>query len=120
MTRAELHDFIKSQLCVIVGLFDQKNQAYGNGDDAFYNFTETAKRIYGSAGLDAAFRVLLAYMDKHMIALANTGIDDFEAAERLKDIVVYALIGLAMAKEARNTQKFEELEEEDLEKAKRA
>lgn len=103
MTRDELLEAIKFECDAVAELFERKNQSYGSDNDAFYNFVETARRIFGIADLRLAFRILLVYIDKHMIALSNRGLGDPEAAERLRDIVVYALIGLAMVRELERT-----------------
>lgn len=48
------------------------------------------------------FQVLLTYMDKHLVVLANKGIREREFEERLRDVMVYSLIAIAMG---RNYQK---------------
>ena len=45
------------------------------------------------------FKVLLTLMDKHLVALVNNGVNDPEAASRLRDVCVYSLIGIAMLQE---------------------
>ena len=109
MTREELAKFIESEVREIVELFKRKNLSYGADRDGFFNFRETAKRVWvwadgGDRGCQvipyqAMFRVLLTYIDKHYVALCNRGLHDPEVKERLRDIIVYALIGLAMAQE---------------------
>lgn len=101
MTRNELREAIKAECVAIIDLFDRKNQSYGADNEAFHNFVETARRVFGSPDLRLAFQVLLVYADKHLVALTNRGLDDPEAADRLRDIAVYALIGLAMWREMR-------------------
>lgn len=104
MTRQELLQVIKNECATLVDLFETKNNSYGNERDAFYNFIETARRIHGNSGPHYAFRVLLTFMDKHLVALANKGLDDHEVQERLRDVAVYSLIGIAMAKEHDSTK----------------
>ncbi|MBC7130549.1 hypothetical protein H5T51_04940, partial [Candidatus Bathyarchaeota archaeon] len=77
--------------------FRVKNISYGKSDNAFYNFTEAARRL----GKVSPFEVLLLYMHKHIIALENQGLYDTEAGQRLVDLAVYSLIGIAML-EAQN------------------
>lgn len=99
MRRQELRAFIEQQLNEILELFSLKNQSYGSEKDAFFNFEETARRVFHDTSLYSLFRVLLTYVDKHHVALCNRGLDDPEVAERLRDIIVYCLIGLAMVSE---------------------
>lgn len=105
MTREELRRAIEQELETILELFDRKNESYGADLDAFHNFRETARRVLKCDALDNRFRVLLAYMDKHLVALTSRGVHDPEAEERLRDIVVYALIGLAMVRDGKPRQK---------------
>jgi hypothetical protein len=99
VTRNELREIINNELVSITELFDVKNESYGAEDDAFHNFRQSALRIYGIDSHDAMFTVLLTLMDKHLVALANKGIDDKDFRERLRDIIVYCLIGIAMGAE---------------------
>lgn len=101
VTREELAKFIEQECERIKELFDQKNLAYGKHEDAFYNFVEAARRVLYSIDLGDALKVLLIYMQKHLIALENRGAFDKEAIERFRDIAVYALIGAAMVKAIR-------------------
>jgi len=104
MTRQELFEAVKRYANDIVALFDCKNNFYGSTQNAFYNFEETAKRVWGLKLSDVAFKVLLTYMDKHVIALCNGGISLADAKERLADIAVYALISMAMVEEEQKKQ----------------
>lgn len=81
-----------------MSLFECKNKSYGADVDAFYNFRETARRLFGKGDLKFAFDVLCILADKHWIALMNCGLGDPEAEDRLRDIAIYALIGLGMLK----------------------
>ncbi len=99
MTRKELREIIKSELVSITELFDVKNESYGAEDDAFHNFRQSALRIYGDDSRGEMFTILLTLMDKHLVALANNGIDDKDFRDRLRDIIVYSLIGIAMGAE---------------------
>lgn len=99
MTRNELKRMIETELVSITELFDVKNESYGVEVDAFHNFRQSAIRVYGEDSPGAMFTVLLTLMDKHLVALANKGIDDKDFRERLRDIIVYCLIGIAMGAE---------------------
>ena len=96
MTRSEMVEILSSELDGVENLFALKNESCGASDDAFHNFRSTAKRILGGDSHMHMFQVLLTYMDKHMVALANRGITERECKERLRDIIVYSLIGIAM------------------------
>lgn len=108
MSRAELATFIENECSAIVSTFNRKNIDYGASEDAFANFRKTAQRIIipfmESAGIniserDAMFLVLNVLMDKHAVALSQTGLGGAEASERLNDIAVYCMIAKAMKEE---------------------
>lgn len=101
MTRDEFVRGLDEQLQKVRDLFNQKNESYGQQDDVFYNFRSTAKRVFDTDVPAAMFQVLMIYMDKHLVALANRGISDQEFELRLRDIIVYSLIAIAMGREAR-------------------
>lgn len=110
MTREELREAIKGEWAEIITLFNRKNEAYGNKDDAFYNFRATAKRLYwDNDSPNSMFRVLMTYVDKHMVALSQHGLATPEAEERMRDIVVYMLIGIAMVREVRRGAAWEHM-----------
>lgn len=105
LTRPELTTFIENECSAIVDTFRRKNVDYGVGNDAFANFRKTAQRIIipfmQKAGVkiserDAMFLVLNVLLDKHAVALSQTGLAGAEAAERLNDIAVYCMIAKAM------------------------
>jgi hypothetical protein len=98
-SRDDLREQIKRDVCEIIGLFEEKNESYGTRDDAFHNFRSSALRIYGSDSYNSMFKVLLTLMDKHLVALANNGIKEKQYQERLRDIIVYSLIAMAMGRE---------------------
>ncbi len=100
MTRDDLQKFISDDWQRVLEKFKVKNKSYGNKQDAFYNFRETARRVVGQEpSLEQAFWVLLTLADKHWVALMQGGARTDEAADRLLDVVVYALIGRAMLAE---------------------
>lgn len=98
-TRNQFLALLVSEMESIQQLFEEKNQSYGTADDLFYNFRQTAIRIFNKQEHAAMFTVLMTLVDKHLVALANKGLNDKECAERLRDVIVYALIGIAMWKE---------------------
>lgn len=112
MTYEEFLDFLNDEFENIRELFQTKNQVYGAGDDVFFNFRETARRVYpGFDNCDPPaqyadmFTVLLTLMDKHLVAIYNGGLHTPEIEERMRDIIVYCLIGLAMIREADEVRK---------------
>jgi hypothetical protein len=98
MRRSDFPIYIEEEFKKLIGLFSTKNQSYGKEDDLFYNFRHTATRLFGDALPDSMYMVLFAYVDKHMVALANRGLDDPEYDSRWDDVIVYALIAKAMGR----------------------
>lgn len=99
MNRKELINIIKNEQEEILKLFKSKNESYGDEGEAFYNFRQSAIRIFNNDSMENQFKVLLTLMDKHLVALANKGLADKEARERFRDIIVYSLIAIAMDEE---------------------
>ena len=99
MNRKELINIIKNEQEEILKLFESKNESYGDEGEAFYNFRQSATRIFNDDSLESQFKILLTLMDKHSVALANKGIADIAFEERLKDIIVYSHIAIAMKEE---------------------
>lgn len=106
-TREDLTKEINQSCDDIKKLFSYKNQDYGMVEDAFANFRKTAERIIvpfmDRHGVqidikDAMYLVLSIYVDKHAVALSQTGLRGNEVAERLGDIANYSLIAKAMLK----------------------
>lgn len=99
MTRDELAQKVAKQCDAIKEKFALKNTAYGAPVDGYFNFRETARRMfpkdYADDELGAMFRVVEILKDKHYIALTN-GIDVYECRDRLIDICVYCMIQVAM------------------------
>lgn len=102
MTRGNLVRMVDEELERVRNLFLRKNISYGDENQAFYNFIETARRKFGTEDLRRAFDVLWILADKHWTTLGKEGLDDPEAEERLRDMVVYSLIGIAMLKKFRS------------------
>lgn len=96
MTPDKLQDLIIKECRELTQLFQEKNKDYGDGQDAFYNFRQSALRLYGSGDKEDMFKVLVTLADKHWVTLSSKGMKDKHFTERLRDIAVYALIGIAM------------------------
>lgn len=100
MDRSDLLPIIDSNFEDIKSLFTIKNASYGSDNDLFHNFRNTALRVNKDNGYESMFKVLLTYMDKHLVALANKGIDEREFESRFQDVIVYSLIAIAMKRES--------------------
>ena len=94
--------FIRDKFEEIEKLFSKKNEGYGASDDLFWNFRQTAERlypaIYSKDNYAAMFLVAETLVDKHNVALAK-GIAVSECDERLLDRIVYTLLQLKMVYE---------------------
>ena len=94
--------FIRDKFEEIEKLFSKKNEGYGASDDLFWNFRQTAERlypaIYSKDNYAAMFLVAETLVDKHNVALAK-GIAVSECDERLMDRIVYTLLQLKMVYE---------------------
>ena len=97
--RADFVLFIQDKFEEIRKLFARKNEGYGTNDDLFWNFRQTAERLYPSVyeqdPYAAMFMVAETLVDKHNVALAK-GIAVSECEERLLDRIVYSLLQLKM------------------------
>lgn len=100
MNRTQLAASIAEDLQNIGEIFARKNGAYGQNQDALYNFTKGAELLFGEANFDTKFKTLFAYASKHIAALTQPEAiyKDPEFAERCLDIAVYMLIARAMRK----------------------
>ena len=100
MTRLEFMDDVLSEVLEAVrDKFAVKNGSYGSDRDVFHNFNSTAKRIFDEDDLETAFQVLMVYLDKHLVALANRGMTDAEYEERWMDVIVYGMLAIGMGRE---------------------
>ena len=94
--------FIHDKFEEIEKLFARKNEGYGTKSDLFWNFRQTAERLYPSMtekdAYAAMFLVAETLVDKHNVALAK-GINVSECEERLMDRIVYSLLQLKMVYE---------------------
>lgn len=94
--------FIRDKFEEIEKLFVRKNAGYGAQQDLFWNFRQTAERLYpemyAKDPYAAMFLVAETLVDKHNVALAK-GIEVSECEERLLDRIVYSLLQLKMVYE---------------------
>ena len=94
--------FVRDKFEEIEKLFVRKNVGYGATDDLFWNFRQTAERlypaIYSQDPYAAMFLVAETLVDKHNVALAK-GIEVSECEQRLLDRIVYSLLQLKMVYE---------------------
>ena len=100
--RSDFVLFIRDKFEEIEKLFVTKNAGYGAQHDLFWNFRQTAERLYpdlyGKEPLSAMFLVAETLVDKHNVALAK-GIEVSECEQRLLDRIVYSLLQLKMVYE---------------------
>ena len=100
--RSDFVLFIRDKFGEIERLFDRKNAGYGATNDLFWNFRQTAKRLYpemyDKEPFAAMFLVAETLVDKHNVALAK-GLEVSECDERLMDRIVYSLLQLEMVYE---------------------
>jgi hypothetical protein len=102
MTRDDFYPLMAEMLDNVKKKFNQKNKSYGQESDLFYNFRRTAKRVMQAkfdSEYEDMYRVMLAYQDKHRVALANLGLDEPEFEERCLDEIVYTLLAIALHRE---------------------
>lgn len=96
MTREKLLGHITEEMEQIKDLFQRKNGHYGLANDGLYSFRETAKLMFGVDDVDEQYFTLLTLASKHWVALCSNHRLDEDAEERLRDMVLYCLLGLAM------------------------
>lgn len=80
----------------VLDLFIVKNEQYGSSEDVLSAFKESAYRQYGEITKKGTFKSCMQLKDKHDLALLRYGTLLPDAKERLKDIIVYSLLGLAI------------------------
>lgn len=74
--------------------FLHKNAQYAQEEDILKAFRDGALRKYGVATPSTMLDVLISYTDKHILALLEHGADLPDVRDRLKDIIVYALLAM--------------------------
>ena len=88
ISRNDFTLFIRGKFEEVEKLFARKNEGYGARGDLFWNFRQTAERLYPSMAQQdhygAMFLVAETLVDKHNVALAK-GIAVSECDERLMD-----------------------------------
>ena len=102
MTRDDFYPLINEILDKVKKKFTEKNESYGQEGDLFHNFRGTAKRVMQAkfdSEYEDMYRVMLAYQDKHRVALANLGLEEPEFEERCLDEIVYTLLAIALHRE---------------------
>ena len=101
-SRSDFVLFIRDKFEEIEKLFVRKNAGYGAQQDLFWNFRQTAERLYpemyAKEPFAAMFLVAETLVDKHNVALAK-GLAVNECDERLMDRIVYSLLQLKMVYE---------------------
>ena len=97
-TRNDLQNVVFEECEKIKSLFTYKNGSYGQDGSAFFNFQQAASSELGDDSINSMYKVLRIYVAKHDAALRNNGLNDPEAVERLRDIAVYSLLAIGMAK----------------------
>lgn len=108
MTRSEFYPIVEEVLEKVKVLFSQKNKSYGQDQDLFHNFRSTAKRVMQAkfdSEYEDMYRVMLAYQDKHRVALANLGLEEPEFEERCLDEIVYTLLAIALHREYESSRR---------------
>jgi hypothetical protein len=82
----------------IIDTFERKNVSYGGGEgaDTFHNFSESARRCYGKDTVENRLKVLMVLVDKHLVALNNTGVSDPDFQERCVDVAVYMMLAIGI------------------------
>ena len=94
-----LSEFMDSQLDELEALFKKKHEQYSSGADELANFRRGALLNGRDDDAEGMFEELKAYMAKHIAFVYTHDIHGDKITESLKDIAVYSLIGLYMAKQ---------------------
>lgn len=109
-------DFVIKTLDDLKVLFLEKHEQYGSNDDPLANFRIGAAMImaclighHESVDYRAMFDEALAYERKHIAHVIRSGVDGVKVTESLKDIAVYSIIEMYIAK------RFEEAKKREIE-----
>ena len=119
MTRDDFYPLMAEMLDNVKKKFTEKNESYGQEEDLFHNFRGTAKRVMQAkfdSEYEDMYRVMLAYQDKHRVALANLGLDEPEFEERCLDEIVYTLLAIALHREYESSRREHEMSHREYEK----
>ena len=96
---SKMSEFVYGQLDELEALFKKKHEQYSSGADELANFRCGALLNGRSDDAEGMFEELKAYMAKHIAFVYTHDIHGDKITESLKDIAVYSLIGLYMAKQ---------------------
>lgn len=109
-------DFVTKTLDELKVLFLEKHEQYGGHDDPLANFRIGAAMTmaclighHESVDYRAMFDEALAYERKHIAHVIRGGVDGVKVTESLKDIAVYSIIEMYIAK------RFEEAKKREIE-----
>lgn len=89
-------EIANNHLVSIDQLFLLKNKQYGKQSDVLSAFKESSQRQFGEVSKKGAFKACMQFKDKHDLALLQHGTFLPDAKERLYDVIVYCLLGLAI------------------------
>lgn len=99
MCSKHMSEFVCQQLDELEALFKKKHEQYSSGADELANFRRGALLNGRDDDAEGMFEELKAYMAKHIAFVYTHDIHGDKITESLKDIAVYSLIGLYMAKQ---------------------
>lgn len=99
LSRQEMAEVVCELADKIKAMFDFKNVGYGQAEDGLHNFRSSAARNFGEPTPANMLKVLQVLQDKHLVALANKGLDLKDFEERCIDVAVYSLIAIGIARE---------------------
>lgn len=112
--RNDYVDFVIKTLDELKVLFLEKNQQYSGEDDSLANFKTGAAMIapclighHESMDYRVMFDEALAYERKHIAHVIRSGVEGVKVTESLKDIAVYSIIEMYIAKRFEEAKKRE-------------
>lgn len=107
-------DFVIKTLDELKVLFLEKNQQYSGENDSLANFRTGAAMIapclighHESMDYRVMFDEALAYERKHIAHVIRSGVEGVKVTESLKDIAVYSIIEMYIAKRFEEAKKRE-------------
>lgn len=109
MNREQLAGFIEvTFLEEIMNMFREKSQEYGSnidgGGDAFHNFVQTSNKMKANqqinmSNINRELLTAMVLMDKHVVSIFTNLADTPDVRGKLKDLIIYSFISLAMLTE---------------------
>ena len=96
LNRKNFSHIMVDELVKVDQLFLMKNEQYASKEDVLKAFKESAKRQNGELTKAGAFKACMQFKDKHELALLQHGTLLPDAKDRLRDVIVYCLLGLAI------------------------